>query len=118
MSENSPVSQYYGGVQVRERLKDELQEKEALENLVKTLKGREEKQAIKHQEHLEAVRRNAQDQVAAARNATEATEKALEQLQVSVAVQLADAKKRVHQAEAKSNAVRHLTRERMPCSTE
>jgi hypothetical protein len=93
-------------MQVAARVKESTQEINALNHLLQNMREEEAANQAKHKEQLERTRKLAQERVATAQAAVTACEKAQEQLQEKVTIQLKDAAARVHQAEAKLLAVR------------
>lgn len=92
-------------MQVRERVKEQKMEIMALNEMVRKAHENEIQLQDKHKTHVENLRSSAKERLDAANKSAEAAEMNRQQLQESVATQLADASRRCHQAEAKTQAV-------------
>lgn len=77
----------------------------ALNEMVRKAREKEIQVQDKHKSQVESLRASAQERLGAAIKCAEAAEISRLQLQESVATQLADANRRCHQAEAKTQAV-------------
>lgn len=88
-----------------ERVKEQKLEIIALNEMLRNSRSKEAQTQEHLQKQIESGRVVAQERVDAANKAAKDAESSKRQLQDSVSVQIADAKKRCHQAEARNQAV-------------